>query len=335
LSAFFARIIMIFERRYRYSGSSSGMNGQPIRIDKVFDDPHVVRAAVERHGPYRAMASYLPVSANTIDGGALPWFRGTWAANGEPLVDGAKAILENRRFREAASRLFDTTEVMPTTVVVNVNAPMPAGAVHVDIPSFRGATRDRFPIQLLQAMGSSGLFERWRVVEAGAVVWFYNGPGGAYDYWPEGLCGPMRSEGPPFTNRALVADNDRMYHRIGWIGDPSPTIPAITPKSQIDHITGGGWVVSEGDRPVQTYSDEQIRISILWKARVKRAGSGGDSKEPSLTYDRIVQIFMSDLNLRGIRFPVPASPLSDQRWLDLVHSTYYSLVVPRELSRER
>jgi hypothetical protein len=39
------------------------MNGQPIRIDKVFDDPAAVRAAVERHGPYRAMASYLPVSA--------------------------------------------------------------------------------------------------------------------------------------------------------------------------------------------------------------------------------------------------------------------------------
>jgi hypothetical protein len=31
------------------------MNGQPIRIDRVFDDPHAVRAAVERHGPYGAV----------------------------------------------------------------------------------------------------------------------------------------------------------------------------------------------------------------------------------------------------------------------------------------
>jgi hypothetical protein len=162
------------------------------------------------------MASYLPVSATrgatTPDGRILPWFRGTWAANGQALVDGAEVILENPRFREAASRLFDTTEVTPNTVVVNVNAPMPAGAVHVDIPSFRGATRDRYPIQLLQAMGSSCLFEPWRIVEAGAVVWFYDGPGGAYDYWPEGLSGPMRSECPPFSNRALVADIDRN----GW-----------------------------------------------------------------------------------------------------------------------
>jgi hypothetical protein len=36
---------------------------EAIRIEKAFDDPHVIRALVERHGPYRALASYLPVSA--------------------------------------------------------------------------------------------------------------------------------------------------------------------------------------------------------------------------------------------------------------------------------
>ena len=69
----------------------------------------------------------------------------------------------------------------------------PPLAAHVDIPSFRGATRDRYPIQLLQAMGSSGLFEPWRVAEAGAVVWFCEGPGGHYDYWPDGLSGPCEA----------------------------------------------------------------------------------------------------------------------------------------------
>jgi hypothetical protein len=306
---------------------------KPIRIEQVFDDPVRVRALVERHGPYRAMASYLPVSATrgeratVADTRVLPWFRGTWAANGQPLVDGARAILENPNFREAASRLFDTTEVVPNTVVVNVNAPMPAGAIHVDIPSFRGATRDRYPIQLLQVMGFSGLFEPWRIIEAGAVVWFYEGPGGAYDYWPEGLAGPMRSELPPFTNRALVADNDRMYHRIGWIGEVAPTIPMISRDSQIQHIAGGGWVISDGGRDVQTYSDEQIRISILWKARVKPA-PGSSNEESPLTSDRIVEVFTSDLNLRKVKTPTLASPLSDQRWLDLVHSTYYSHAEP-------
>ena len=66
---------------------------------------------------------------------------------------------------------------------------MRAGAIHQDIPAFRGAGRDRYPLTLLQAMGASGLFESWRIVEVGAVSWFYAGDGGAYDYWPDGLDG--------------------------------------------------------------------------------------------------------------------------------------------------
>jgi hypothetical protein len=105
-----------------------------------------------------------------------------------------------------------------------------------------GATRDRHPIQLLQAMGSSGLFEPWRVSEAGVVVWFYEGPGGEYEYWPDGLSGPKRSVRAPLSNSALVADNDRMYHRIGWVGEPAARIPTISPRAQIEHIAGTGWV---------------------------------------------------------------------------------------------
>jgi hypothetical protein len=308
------------------------MRKQPIHIEKVFDDPDAIRAAVQRHSPYPAIASYLPRSATSAEqgtvaaGATLPWFRGTWAANGQPLVEAAREILGNRCFREAAARLFDTSEVTPNTVVVNVNAPMSAGVIHVDIPSFRGAARDRYPIQLLQAMGSSRLFESWRIIEAGAVVWFYEGPGGAYDYWPQGLSGPMRSKGPPFTNQALVADNDRMYHRIGWIGEPSPILPPITPSSQIEHVAGRGWVVADSGREVQSYSDEQVRISILWKGMVKSPRNARDKEEPPLSYGRIVEIFTNDLKVRRIHVPALASPLSGQAWLDLVHAAYYSPV---------
>jgi hypothetical protein len=306
---------------------------EAIRIENAFDDPFAVRALVERHGPYRAMASYLPVSATrgeqatTVQGGVLPWFRGTWAANGWPLVKGADLILENAHFREAASQLFNGAEVPPSAIVVNVNAPMPPGAIHIDIPSFRGATRDRHSIQLLQAMGSSGLFEGWRVIEAGAVVWFYEGPGGEYDYWPEGLGAPMQSERHPLTNRALVADNDRMYHRIGWIGDPAAKIPAISPGAEITHVSGTGWVIRDEGREIHLYSDKQIRISILWKGRAEPTNGIDDYNENApLTPERIVRIFRSDLLSRGIRTPDRTSTLSDQTWLDLVHSSYYSPV---------
>jgi hypothetical protein len=57
-------------------------------------------------------------------------------------------------------------------------------------------------------MGRSEAFERWRIVQAGAVAWFYDGPGDNFGYWPEGLDGPICAEQPPFHNVAILADND-------------------------------------------------------------------------------------------------------------------------------
>ena len=296
----------------------------PIRVDDVFDDPGVIRRLVQRNGPYRTMASYLPDWAvrghQAADGeGVPPQFRATWAVGGRPLVDEAGAILHNPRLLHAAAQLFDA-EVIPSTVAVNVTAPTPAGAIHVDVASFRGADRDRYPMQLLQAMAASQLFEDWRVAEAGAVWWSYQGPGGAYDYWPDGLDGPMRSEHPPFTNSALVADNNRMYHRIGWTGDPGTARPVLSAAAQISHDADDGWIITgTGTSPV-CYDDPDIRISILWKAQV-RPGPG-DAAAP-LTPELITEIISADLIRRGIQPTSQVPSLSDQGWLDMVHSAYY------------
>jgi hypothetical protein len=297
----------------------------PIRIDDVFDDPGVIRRLVQRSGPYRTMVSYLPSSAvrggQPATGDGVPaHFRATWAAGGRPLVDRAEAILHNPRLLRAASQLFDA-DVVPNTVAVNVTAPMPAGNIHVDVPSFRGADRDRYPMQLLQAMAASGLFEDWRVAEAGAVWWNYQGPGGAYDYWPEGIDGLMRSEHPPFVNSALVADNNRMYHRIGRIGDPAAAPPAVSAAAQIDEDAHGSWIISDIGRPPAHYDDRDIRISILWKAQI-RPGPESGAAAP-LIPELITEIITADLARRGVQPPGRVPSLSDQGWLDLVHSTYY------------
>ena len=297
----------------------------PIRIEGVFDDPGFIRGLVQRNGPYRTMVSYLPASAvrggQPAAGDGVPaHFRATWAAGGRALVNRAEVILRNPRLLRAASELLDT-EVIPNTVAVNVTAPTPAGNIHVDIPSFRGADRDRYPMQLLQAMAASGLFEDWRVAEAGAVWWNYQGPGGAYDYWPDGLDGPMRSEHPPFTNSALVADNNRMYHRIGPIGDPAAAPAALCAAAQIGHHADEGWIVSDtGTSPVH-YDDRDVRISILWKAQV-RPGPESDAAAP-LTPELIAGIISADLTRRGVQAPGRMPSLSDQGWLDMVHSTFY------------
>jgi hypothetical protein len=306
-------------------GTGTAGLATPIRVDGVFDDPGVVRRLVQRNGPYRTMSSYLPASAvrgreASAGEGVPPHFRATWAVGGRPLADGADIILRNPRLLRAASQLHDA-EMVPNTVAVNVTAPMPAGSIHVDVPAFRGADRDRYPLQLLQAMAASGLFEDWRVAEAGAVWWSYQGCGGAYDYWPDGLDGPMRSECSPFTNSALVADNNRMYHRIGRIGDPAAVPPVLSAAAQIGHQAGGGWVISDTGRAPVRYDDRDIRISVLWKARVRR----GPENAPAapLSPEAIIEIISADLTRRGVQVPGQVVSLSDQGWLDLVHSAYY------------
>ena len=297
----------------------------PIRVDGVFDDPDVIRRLVQRNGPYRTMVGYLPASAvrgqqATAGDGVPAQFRATWAAGGRPLVDGAEVILHNARLLRAASQLFDA-EVIPNTVAVNVTVPMPAGNIHVDVPSFRGADRDRYPMQLLQAMAACGLFEDWRVAEAGAVWWSYQGPGGAYDYWPDGLDGPMRSEHAPFINSALVADNNRMYHRIGRTGDPAAAAPACSAAAQISHHADNGWIISDTGRAPVRYDDRDIRISILWKAQVRPGPESGTAAP--LTPELITEIISADLTRRGVQESGQVASLSDQGWLDLVHSAYY------------
>jgi hypothetical protein len=238
------------------------------------------------------------------------------------MVDGAEVILNNPGFVEAAARLFGVPTVRPTTVVINVNAPMSAGAVHVDIPSFCGANRDQYPLRILQAMGTSGLFERWRIVEAGIVTWFYDGLGGAYDYWPDGLDGDMHSEQPPFENVALVADNDRMYHRIGWIGDRSDAPSQFVASAVIEHGGESTWTVTDAGTPLATYPDDRVRISVLWKAQVPQ--STGDL-DP-LTSDDVVEIFAADLAERGIDIAPPTAPLEDEAWLDRLHAIHYPVL---------
>ena len=83
----------------------------------------------------------------------LPWFRGDWALDGKPLVEGAEAILHNKSFLEAARAAFGTPLVYPEFVAVNINGPMPAGTTHIDNPSFYGATRVDYPLPFLRVMG--------------------------------------------------------------------------------------------------------------------------------------------------------------------------------------
>ncbi len=303
---------------------------KPIRIEPAFDDREQIRGMFERYAPYRALAAYAPdgrqdESRERAKRPVLPWFREDWALGGEPLVEGAELILNNKKFIEAARAAFGTPRVYPEFVAVNINGPSPAGNTHMDNASFYGATRIDYPLPFLRVMGFSGLFEAWRVVHASTLSWFYDGVGGNFDYWPEGIDGPMLSERPPFDNVALCADTDRIYHRIGPIGGDNAALPQMSASAEIRPDGDGNWTVLENREVRAVYPSHAIRFSILWKAEVRN----GQSRPDDLTLDRITEIFIADLRHRRIDFHVPSDPLADTAWILLLQRIYaHPTVIP-------
>lgn len=307
------------------------MNVRPVRVEPVFDDPSILREFAAAHAPYVAPTSGYndPPQASR-----LPWFKASWTPDSE--IDG-EAIFGNERLAAAASEAFGAEVVRPTKILVNVVGPMPALPPHLDPPSFRGA--DRWPEPpagvavsrfagartLVGLMGTSGLFEEWRLRWATGVCWDYSGPNGDYVFWPDGPDQPPVSE-PPKENVALVGDNDTMFHGIGDVGrsDQYLEIGTITPISRLV-TTDRGWAIVDGEEVRADYKEDDIRVSVVWKALCfadERAAAAFDDRTEDIALEAVVDIFSADLRKRGLDVASPEHPLTDLAWYRTLLRTY-------------
>jgi hypothetical protein len=264
-------------------------------LDTVVTDGEAVRELARVNGPYWQPGRMLAASGavrDTAEGRddeleadpALvgPVFRGDWAF-GEALIDGAHELLHHEAFIAAAGQMYDTDVVVPEQVYVNLTTPLGrSGFSHTDIPEFRGLDRSNAPAWLLSAMGVSRLFEAERIHIVTAVAWFYRGEAGGLRYWPEGMDGPSVLQADTW-NTAVVGDNDFMPHevqRVGPRGSAPP--PGMTIRSELVHDDGRWHIVDRGE-VLGTYEDDEVRLSLSWKAKVHasedervRAESGAD-----------------------------------------------------------
>jgi hypothetical protein len=296
----------------------------PARVEPAYEDPDRIRQLVVRHAPFPTLVSvdgFLGIAA------VPPWFRSRWAMDGVALVEGVEAILDNEPFAEASRRVFECPIVRPTNVIVNLMGPMPEGVAHVDTPTFRGLPRQATPTWLLLTMGASGLFERWAVRASSAVSWFYDGGDGAFEYWPDGPGGAMASEPAPFGNVAVVGDQDRMFHRVGPIGDPGDFLAPglLTADSRLAPTGGGEWHVLEGNRVVAVLGAGAVRVSVLWRANVfpdESAAAAFADHTDDLTPADVVAVFRDDLARRDLAVPEPSDPFADPDWQAVLTREY-------------
>ena len=291
----------------------------PIRLDPAFAEPDRVWSCIRGGAPYRLQAEVDRSHDAELH---PPWFRGYWTVPGHSFVPEAEPLLEEPALVDAARRCFAAEVVRPQTIMVNVAGPMEASPPHTDLPWFRGAPARTHPVPLLYAMMRSGLFDRWAIRVASALVWFHPGEGGAFEYWPEGPSGASQRERAPLWNVALVGDNDRMLHRVEATGPTGPRIP----RGATLHPCGDdAWEVRTGAGSLCRYEREQVRISVLWKAHVFRDAEEAkifDAASDDLDPSRIEARFVEDARRRGRGLPRSASPLEDAAWIDAVSALY-------------
>ena len=302
----------------------------PVRLDPAFADPEGVLALIRAGAPYRTQEAMHRHPGVTRTGG---WFRNFWALGGKPLIEGAERVLHEPRLIAAARESFGAEVIRPLAMMTNLNLPMAGLPPHLDLPFFRGCMRREVPAWMLVPMGYSGLFDAWAVPVASAIVWFYDGEGGAFEYWPEGLDAPSRTERPPFSNRGLMADNERMWHRVGPLGPPARHVAAdgVPYAATLALAEGEGWEVRDGDATLMRFAPGEVRLSVLWKAYAfadaeaeRRFESGADDLTPA----RVTEIFLDDLRARGEAAEPPADPAADPGWKALLERVYAAPPLP-------
>jgi hypothetical protein len=328
------------DRSIRPSGGASWVPRPPIVLDRVLDDPGLVRRLAERNSPYWPVQRYFASaqeqralsSAKSDDAGEPqplvvgPVFRGDWAYD-RPLVDGVEPFFDNPQFIEAARKIFGAAVVRPQIVYANLSLPMPGGDVgHTDVPAFRGIDRTKVPIWLLVTMGRSGLFERWRVCIATAVSWFYAGRGGEFTYWPEGPDRKPLSR-PAALNTAVVGDNDFMFHRVEGIGgSDDDMVRGLTLDSQLVFAGNATWNAVDEAHVLASYPFEKVRISVSWKAQVFRDREEArvyDEHLDDLGMEQVIDRLLRGLADRDTPIDCPADPLHDAAFVAKLTRAYH------------
>lgn len=336
---------------------------RPIALAPVFDDPQPVLDAFVSHAPFELLQGRAQVMTSALEQAAItgapitpemvtaagaprpqtsldlrPVFRGYWMLGGEARVDGIDWLVRHRGLHAAARRLHagdggagaGCAVVRPTEIYAHIVCPdhrTPRAGAHVDIPNFRGLGRRDHPTWLLVTMRRSGLFDRWHVPVAVAVIWFYAGAGGRYTYWPDGPAAPPVTTDLPAWNTAVMGENDTMFHSGHDPWPPTEVPVTVTPGAMLgpDPSSSDVWHVVDGDQLLATFGRERIRFALSWSAQVfadEAAAAVADEHHDDLDIDTVVDIFLADLRQRGRDVARPADPLHEPSWVATLAEVY-------------
>jgi len=259
-----------------------------------------------------------------------PVFRGYLAKASTALYPEIEDCFYNTRFLDLVRGYWGAAYATPENMLFNIQGPCNGGgSPHVDATRFRGASMHNTPIWLMNTMVKTGLFKHWQAKKAQVISWYYKGRiGGGFTYWPEGPTEAPRQIKAPMWGRAVVVENEMMFHTAESNGPSAlrrPSGLAINSLMSADDSNPGGWQITTDGQVIQRIPEQEFRFLVHWGADIymdyqelKVALDHSDD----LTHEQIFDMLIADLRARGETFEMPTDPLTDRKFIGLLTRVY-------------
>jgi hypothetical protein len=325
---------------------------RPVAPPRLLDDPYtadqhdrLVKLAREK-GPWQmilaqhfasaeevvaTMSGAMPEGVTpTFDMFLTPNFRGYLAKYGACLYPEIEDCFHNIKFLELVRGYWGADYAIPDNMLFNINGPCAShDPAHIDATAFRGVDQKNTPIYLLNTMTKSGLFKKWQAKKAQIVTWFYKGTiGGGFTYWPNGQLAEPSRIAAPMWNRAVMVENEMMFHRAEANGPAADRMPKGLSFESLfapDPDVADGWQITTDGIAIQKVPAQEMRLMVHWGAEIfldyaelKATMEHTDD----LTHDQVYDTFIKDLRARGHVFEVPSDPIHDTDFIKLLTKVY-------------
>jgi hypothetical protein len=265
----------------------------------------------------------------SLDTFIVAQFRGWLGSHGVCYYPELDEIFFDPKLRAHAREYWSADFARPTFMYFSLSGPYEVNDPgHIDGVTFRGVRKENAPLWILSLMGKSGLFDRWMVKMTQVVAWWCKCPTGGFTYWPDGIAGEPRRVMPPLWHKALIGQNERMYHRPESNGPPERRVySGLTFDTElgVDPDDRDRWLMKTGDFVNAALTTDDLRVMLHWNAEVyydlDDLKLHSDHRD-DLTHEMVAEIFIADLRRRGVTFQPPSDPYNDMAFIGLLNDAY-------------
>jgi hypothetical protein len=321
---------------------------EPRVLDGVYSEDQYRRLlkVVRENGPwslilaqhFKSPEEVIATTSGSIPEGFTPtWdmflspvFRGYLGEGGVAHYPEIEDCYYNRKFLNEVRSYWGAQYAQPEGMLFNIQGPCASGgSPHIDGTRFRGMDMHNTPVWLLNTMAKSGLFAHWQAKKAQVIAWYYRGTiGGGFHYWPDGPRHDPKLLPAPMWGRAVVVENEKMYHSAQANGPVSMRRPeglAINSTMASDPVNAGGWVIETDGKIIQRIPEQEFRLLIHWGAQLymdyQELKAALDHTD-DIGHEQAFDIFIKDLRSRDEIFEMPTDPLHDTKFIQLLTRVY-------------